>query len=512
MSAKQQKKIRAEERAAAPAESLKKSGAKYYSGKSSKLGRVIGRVIAGVVVVGIAAALLFNSPLFYSYVPAITIGSNEYSALEYNYFFNTVFSPFAQYLDNSTPLSKQQSWFGEGTWEEYFREEALNQMKEISMLYDEAKASGFDAATVADNEDYTGVTSVDDQIASLRGMVAVSRYSDFDDYLRTTFGKGMTEEILRGLLGKIIYASTYQQYLINTRRDELTESDLKTYYADNSDEFNLYTYYSYTFEGIADETAGITQDEATAAAYENAHEVAVNHDGEDFAKAVLAFVPDDQKADYENLEKTLHKNSAVSIIGASLHDWLKDPATKPGETTVVPDGTGYTAALLVDRNVNDYYRQSFRDIVIAVKSNSETGEIGQEELNTTRTYAEQIYSDWQSGDATEDTFSTTASIESNEGASTGGLRENVSIGLYTPELEAWLFDPARKYGDTELIFVDSNDNQAYHIVYYVGAEDERNDLRLAREAILTKYYENWKAERVDNYQIEENFGFFFRFK
>ncbi|MDR2360927.1 MAG: peptidyl-prolyl cis-trans isomerase [Oscillospiraceae bacterium] len=512
VSAKQQKKIRAEARAERAAEPLKRSGAKYYSGKSGKAGRIIARSIAVVVVLGIAAALLFNSPLFYKSVPAVIIGGHEYSALEYNYFFNMAFSPYSQYLDSGTPLSKQQSWFGEGTWEEYLREQALTQMKEVSMLYDYGKAEKFDLAMVEGDEDYTDIIPADDQISSLRGMVTASGYSDFDDYLRSTFGKGMNEDILRGLLDKIVYAGAYQQYLVNSRSDELTDDDLTAYYTENADEFDLYTYYSYTFEGLADEENGITQDEATADAYENAHEVAVNHDGEDFAKAVLEFVPEDVKADYEDLERTLHKNSAVSIIEESLLEWLKDPATKPGDTTVVPDGTGYTVALLVSRNVNDYYRRSFRDIIITAQANSETGEIGLEELNTAKAAAEKIYGEWQSGEATEDSFSTAASIESAEGASDGGLHENISMGTYTPELESWLFDAERKYGDTELIFVDSNDNQAYHIVYYVGAEDERNDIRQAREAMLTEFYEDWKATRVDNYDAEEKFGFNFRFK
>ncbi len=78
--------------------------------------------------------------------------------------------------------------------------------------------------------------------------------------------------------------------------------------------------------------------------------------------------------------------------------------------------------------------------------------------------AEEILSQWESGDQTEDSFAQLANEHSSDGGSNtnGGLYENVYVGQMVQEFNDWCFDESRKPGDTGLVKTQFG----YHVMYF----------------------------------------------
>ena len=95
-----------------------------------------------------------------------------------------------------------------------------------------------------------------------------------------------------------------------------------------------------------------------------------------------------------------------------------------------------------------------------------------------RVQAEALYSKWQEGDKSEDSFAQLAMEHSVDGsAANGGLYENVYEGQMTEEFENWCFDESRKPGDHGLV----KTVYGYHIMFFSA---HRSWLDLARDGLI----------------------------
>lgn len=77
-----------------------------------------------------------------------------------------------------------------------------------------------------------------------------------------------------------------------------------------------------------------------------------------------------------------------------------------------------------------------------------------------------------------------------------------------PEIEEWIFDPARKPGDTDVVYVSSSNYSGAHVLYYVG-EGEQYNISLADNVQKQEDYDNWMNEREPNYAVKTKFAFRF---
>lgn len=95
-----------------------------------------------------------------------------------------------------------------------------------------------------------------------------------------------------------------------------------------------------------------------------------------------------------------------------------------------------------------------------------------------RVKVEEIYTKWQEGDKSEDSFAQVAmdySVDSS--AANGGLYENVFEGQMVEEFENWCFDESRQPGDHGLV----KTRYGYHIMFFSA---HRSWLDLAREGMI----------------------------
>ena len=161
MSASQEKKKRISDRSA---EKEKLAAEQAAEAKKKSLKKVRNIVIAVVVVLVIAAIFVINSNLFYTGMTAVEINGTKYTAAETSYVYRTLYSNYLnqinsvaqQYgmdtteyaammgLDTSKALDKQQYEFGEEgeTWADYFRGQAIDSLKTMTMHADQAADGG----------------------------------------------------------------------------------------------------------------------------------------------------------------------------------------------------------------------------------------------------------------------------------------------------------------------------------------------------------------------------------
>ncbi|MDR2606614.1 MAG: hypothetical protein LBC38_04955 [Oscillospiraceae bacterium] len=474
------------------------------------MAKIIGRAIIAAVVLAIVAAMLLGSPIFYTSVPALSIGEYDYTAAEYNYYFNSIYAQYAYFIDSSTPLSKQDSLFGEGTWEEYFRGQTENSLQQISMLYDAGKKENFTIPEL-DAEDPDYIRPAAEQVASMKAQAAQSGYGDFDEYLVTSYGKGMSEELFTGLMERAIYASAYQLELTRRKTAELTDEVLDAKYAEIGQEQDLQTYYIYTVSAELDPTTGGITDEALADAKAKADALNAVHNGDDFAELVLEYAPEESKETYRLHNASLVRNKAANS-GADYDDWLKSPERKQGDSEIFSAPDSYTVVLFESRNYNQFHRADYVDVVVAAETDAESGEYTSQTLSAAKSLADQLLADWAANEQTQETFTALNDLNTTAGAAESGLKTDVALGVSAYELEDWLFDPDRKEGDTTIVYVESNGNNAYHILYFAGAEEQRYDRVLAKNQILTDYSTQWNEEHIGDFPITERFGFNFRVK
>lgn len=109
--------------------------------------------------------------------------------------------------------------------------------------------------------------------------------------------------------------------------------------------------------------------------------------------------------------------------------------------------------------------------ILIMPEGGTTGEDGsttysEEEWKACQDKAEEILSQWKSGDMTEESFAQLAEEHSTDGGSNrnGGLYENVFEGQMVPEFNDWCFDSSRKEGDTGVV----KTTFGCHVMYYAG--------------------------------------------
>jgi hypothetical protein len=160
-------------------------------------------------------------------------------------------------------------------------------------------------------------------------------------------------------------------------------------------------------------------------------------------------------------------------------EWLFDSSRKAGDTTVIEDtsNNAYYVVYFVRRYLDDAKTVDVRHILVKVNSET-TDDMTDEEVTAAeeaadaeaKQSAEDIYAEWKNGEATEDSFAELAETYSEDtGSNTnGGLYEAVAQGDMVTDFNDWIFDDARKPGDTEII----ETSYGYHVMYFVGDNAE----------------------------------------
>ena len=117
-----------------------------------------GCILAVIICVCIAAWKFYDN-YQEKHGPYITVGDHEIQKAEFDYYYysslNSFASTYGSYLsyfglDTSKPLDQQQ-YSDTMTWDDYFQQQAVNQLKNVYALTDEADEKGFEYDASSDS-------------------------------------------------------------------------------------------------------------------------------------------------------------------------------------------------------------------------------------------------------------------------------------------------------------------------------------------------------------------------
>ena len=186
------------------------------------------------------------------------------------------------------------------TWHDYFLDTALNSLQEVKALNKEALAAG-----ITMNEEFS--KQMESDIASLETSVGQQNMT-LDSYLSTSYGSRMSVDEYRRIVAESYLAQQYAQQKFESF--EYTDEDIKNYYQENRNNFDIVDYRYFLFSS-APESANPTQEEkdnakTNAKSLAEIMQLAVT-DEQSFIDLSLRNAAEDEKELYEDDDYTLRK-------------------------------------------------------------------------------------------------------------------------------------------------------------------------------------------------------------
>ena len=513
MSASKQKKIRQEQLSGGTPDF--KTRRQEEDWKKEHRTNVLYAAVGITFVVVAIALVVWNSNFFQRRATALNIDGVKYTAADVNYYYitsyNSVVSQYSSYLsylglNTSTSLKKQSindtakmflDVSDDMTWDEYFKQSAKTNLTTVTMLVKEAKANSF---TFTDEMQQT----LDSAVSSLESSASSAGYST-KDYLKAVYGSYMTMDIFQAQLKNAILASSYEKSYVADLT--YTDDQITTYYNQNKNSFDLvdYDYVNITATAPTTDASGSTvtpTDEENAAAKETAKTA---------ADAIMARYKAGETltaaaADYSSIA-TAGSRNAATYASAPTTEWAFDTSRVSGDNTILNDDNYYYIVVFHSRYRNDYNTVNMRHILFKVDKTTldSTSATYNDDLaalrQTALDKANDVLQQWKDKGATEDAFAELADANSDDSAS-GGLYKQVYKDQMTTEMNDWLFDPARKSGDCDIVLTDS---YGYHIVYFIGTDEPYWKVQV-KNTLTNNDYSSWSTGLVENVTATEGSG------
>jgi len=466
---------------------------------------------------------------------ALTVGDHEISGAEMSYFYmdtinatynnwyNNYGSYFASYLsimglDVTKPLNEQiYSETENKTWADYFTDQAVNEAVRVYAMYDLAVAAGH---KLTEEE----IANVDAAVATMQGYADENNYPSLKDYLKAYYGNGSTEDSYRNYLETVALASSYESAYYDSLT--YTQEQLETYSNEHYIDFSSFTYNTFQLnhndfidefctaeEGDTEHTHSEEEKAAALKAAKEAAEalIAGNYATvAEFDAAIKAMKP---YSDSENIASSpvsaqLHQN----VSNADIADWLADSSRKAGDMTIInnsttstaEDGTttenvyAYTVVFFQERNDNNMKLVNVRHILksyTAVPDTNGNSVYTEENKAVTKEAIETLLESWKSGKATEDTFATLATANSEDGGSknNGGLYTDVYPGQMVTAFNDWCFDPVRQVGDYGIVETE----YGCHMMYFSGFGEKTYRNFMVENTMRNNDYNAWYAATIE---------------
>lgn len=227
---------------------------------------------------------------------------------------------------------------------------------------------------------------------------------------------------------------------------------------------------------------------------------------------------------YESVDAYIQDAYGPYVTMDSYTAFAREMMTASGYLSTVFEGISVTddeISAYFDENAETYTAQGIskddpnmvnvRHILITPQADedAETDESGNPVLTDAnwadaKAKADEIYAQWQAGEATEDSFAALAMEHSEDPGSqaNGGLYEEVHPGQMVEEFDAWCFDEARKVGDTAVV----QTTYGYHIMYFSGVCDHPYWYQMAQEGLLASRQQQLMQEMVDAAQLTVDYS------
>ncbi|MEG2454819.1 MAG: peptidylprolyl isomerase [Oscillospiraceae bacterium] len=495
---------------------------------------IIYGVIGAISAILVAALLIWYSGIFQRNQTALTVNGEKYQPADVDFFYYQALQQQYSYDQQMAQIMTQSGqeytpsfdptqdlttqFTAEDATKSYhdlFLESAKKMLSQNAALYDAAVASG---ATLSEE----GKKQVDDQMAELKKNATANNSND-KAYIKLIYGKYMTPARYRASLERATLVSEF--YTAQTEPfKNFTDAELDAYYKEQPALLNSYDFSIAYIDGALptkdkdDKPLTHTDAEkasAMSAAKLNAEKmVEAVKGGQTFAEAAPLFVAEADKPNYTMPGATLavaQLGNTLKQQGAYYADWLTDAQRKADdidlfeapdqgyfiiqygkayrvdEKTVSIRHSLYGAAPVDDPETADVDESKPVDDPATADideanpvDDPATADVDESVLAVTpaqrsaaKAKAEAALKEWQDGEKTAETFGTIAERDSIDGGSNtnGGLYANVKKDTMFPAFDAWIFDPARKEGDTTVLENPQKGQEGWHVIYFQSWND-----------------------------------------
>lgn len=420
--------------------------------RKSKRKWIIGSI---AVILCIALVLFLSSPIMYRITTAETVGGQNYSPAEINYFRATSKSSLSGY-----GYDTMANYFGQETADQLLENDVNSKLIRNTALMNYAKEQGISLSAA---EKKAAAEATKTQMQYLRDGAKTNGVS-LSTYMSYIFGAGVNENVIRGIMeeNSLTSKAMFSKFLEMSYSPE----ELTAFYEDPVDG-DLFSYATYlvTAEEGADPAEAKTAAEALVAGFQD------GYDGE--TDLITAF-NDLLAEDFPEASATERTNILGSDLEADLRDWLVAGERQPGDVTAVEAENGWTVVLFREHSDNSQDTVSVRHILIMAEAD-ENGVYTDEAKAAAKAKAEEILAAFQAGEQSEAEFAVLASLYSEDSGSSGagGLYTGIEPGQMVPEFDEFCFAD-HNYGDTGIVYGDNGGYAGYHIMFYVGRMSARD--------------------------------------
>ncbi len=466
--------------------------------RRKKINKIIGICVAAFIAVAIVFAVVYNAIAATGYFlrNTVVMSSDNYQVdnammtyylkNEYYTFANQYSNYLSMYgLDTSESLKKQE--YGDSTWFDYFMTQAKNQVNDILLCAEKAKADGME---LGDEEK----AEIDDAINSMKSYAEENNVT-FESYLSSVFDRGINEsDVRRALELSSIASKYYNQYSDSL---EYTDEDLQNYFDEHKSDYVKADYMKYTFTAsIASDATDEEKQQAKDDARAKALNLTESKSVEEFTEKLKVYLTEQEEqtraeqeaaASEESTEESTETTTVEEAVEQAVENtenimyypdedsesesakWMFEDGRKAGDTYLEePDEDATTfsyAAYIVTKPAyfDDYATVNARHILFTTDT--------YETIEKATEKAEEVLAQYNATDKTEDSFITLAKENSEDSTvdDNGGLYENISkdTSAYPESFIDWCYDESRKPGDVGIVSTDSS----VHIIYYCGTGD-----------------------------------------
>ena len=420
--------------------------------RKSKRKWIIGSI---AVILCIALVLFLSSPIMYRITTAETVGGQNYSPAEINYFRATSKSSLGGY-----GYDTMANYFGQETADQLLENDVNSKLIRNTALMNYAKEQGISLSAA---EKKAAAEATKTQMQYLRDGAKTNGVS-LSTYMSYIFGAGVNENVIRGIMeeNSLTSKAMFSKFLEMSYSPE----ELTAFYEDPVDG-DLFSYATYlvTAEEGADPAEAKTAAEALVAGFQ---------DGYDGETDLLTAFNDLLAEDFPEASATERTNILGSDLEADLRDWLVAGERQPGDVTAVEAENGWTVVLFREHSDNSQDTVSVRHILIMAEAD-ENGVYTDEAKAAAKAKAEEILAAFQAGEQSEAEFAVLASLYSEDSGSSGagGLYTGIEPGQMVPEFDEFCFAD-HNYGDTGIVYGDNGGYAGYHIMFYVGRMSARD--------------------------------------
>lgn len=477
------------------AESVKNIGVRNKSkGMPSWLMTLITVVVAVALLFSVAGVFLSANGVFTRLTNVVVSENYKVNSNMLAYFYNTQYqnfqSNYSTYLqsgyfsiDTNSDLKEQpfggpedsettyydELFLGEfeGTWHDYFMNQAVESAKTLLMYCEAADEYG---VTLSDED----MASIDESIASFESTAALysAYYPTLNSFLSANYGKGVTEKDVRDCMELSLLASKTMEKISEEIEASVSETDINAKYDANAKDYNVvdYTYYSFivNYDEVEKELKTTlqrdpTKDEALAEYQKQITE----------AKAAAAELKSKTNADDFKAyiyDYVANKNIDDTYGAQTIKDEIKPQKQNEDGTTAVDDeAIAAIKAELVKAVVAEIAEGKEEAVAITIPEDAETVEV----------FGRTVAKDYATVLNTVKTKLFTTVLSAKDSSI-------VEKAYYTADnkFSEWAFDAARVAGEINLIAeydgetegaeIKNEKGKSYTSVYFLNATQHKD--------------------------------------